>query len=161
MNAGRKVDWRNPETWEACVRKEPSGCWVWTRTLDRFGYGKVLVTVQGKQYMWLAHRLAFQGLVGPLPDRQQVLHRCDNPPCVNPEHLFLGTPYVNAIDRTVKGRTPRGEAHYAAKLNEVAVRVIRYFLAKGYSQKRIAEAYGIHQRLVSAINVRHTWKHVA
>lgn len=65
------------------------------------------------------------------------------------------------MDRTQKGRTPKGEEHYATRLNEVAVRVIRYFLERGMPQKRLAAAYGVHQRIISNINIRKTWKHVA
>jgi hypothetical protein len=77
------------------VEDPTTGCHVWTSTLATGGYGRVLVS---------AHRLAWELAHGPIPDGLLVLHRCDNPPCCNPEHLFLGTVADNMADKTAKGR---------------------------------------------------------
>jgi hypothetical protein len=82
--------------------RDPETCWEWQRSKDWNGYG---LTHRG-----IAHRLAYEAFVGPIPDGMLVLHTCDNPPCCNPAHLFLGTHFDNAADRDSKGRDrPHGK----------------------------------------------------
>jgi hypothetical protein len=107
------------------------------------------------------HVIFWEHSHGPVPKGKMVCHRCDVKHCYRLSHLFLGTHQDNMTDGVLKGRFRRGENHSAAKLNDVAVRVIRYFLARGMPQGRLAQAYKVHVRVISAINVRHTWKHVA
>jgi len=75
-------------------------CWLWTGPLFRSGYGRASCGIKKRR----AHRVAFETYIGPIPDGLQVLHRCDVPRCVNPAHLFLGTPADNARDMDAKGR---------------------------------------------------------
>ena len=79
-------------------------CWVWTLAVDRDGYGKV--QVKGRTLR--PHRVVYETLVGPIPEGLVVCHRCDNPRCVRPDHLFLGTQAENIADRDAKGHTARG-----------------------------------------------------
>lgn len=78
-----------------------TGCWVWMKALSRRGYGQVSNPSGG---MDLAHRRSYEVYVGPIPDGHGVLHRCDNPPCINPGHLFTGTQQDNVNDMVRKGR---------------------------------------------------------
>ena len=79
---------------------QPSGCWEWTGSKNDKGYGRVYADRDEKR----AHRAMWEQAHGPVPDGLWVLHRCDNPPCVNPDHLFLGTPLDNVRDMMAKGR---------------------------------------------------------
>lgn len=79
----------------------PNGCLRWTSVVDRSGYGRVYTR---RTTTFAAHRLAWILTYGPIPQGMCVLHRCDNPPCINPAHLFLGTDKDNAMDRDGKGR---------------------------------------------------------
>ena len=92
------------ERWEAKVDKS-DGCWMWTGARNRQGYGQLRTGHRG--LLEMAHRLAWEFYRGPVPPGMHVLHRCDNPPCVNPDHLWLGTPKSNALDRQAKGRQNR------------------------------------------------------
>lgn len=81
-------------------RAEGNVCWIWTGLLQKSGYG----VIKRKQKAVRAHRAAYELYVGPIPTGLHVLHRCDNPPCVNPQHLFLGTHVDNMRDMEKKGR---------------------------------------------------------
>lgn len=76
-----------------------NGCWVWSRSRGGGGYGKV----RWNHRQWLVHRVAWTLIFGPIPKGKQVLHKCDNPPCFNPTHLFLGTQKENIADMMAKG----------------------------------------------------------
>jgi hypothetical protein len=98
--------------------------------------------------MVLAHRFSYELVHGLIPDGLHVLHRCDNPPCVNPTHLFLGTNADNVRDRDTKGRGARGTAHWNCRLTDEEVAEIRN--ASGL-QWEIAERFGISHQAVSNI----------
>jgi hypothetical protein len=108
-----------------------------------------------------AHRAAWQIYVGPIPESLWVLHKCDTPSCVNPQHLFLGTHSDNIRDAVNKGRMKclflNGEQHTQAKLTEAHVRKIR---RSNKSQRQIASELGVGQTTVGHIRRRITWRHV-
>ena len=133
-----------------------SRCWEWTGARDTKGYG--LICVDGRANL-KAHRVAYELAVGDIPAGMLVLHRCDNPRCVNPFHLFLGTTKDNAEDMVMKGRNSplRGSSSPTARLTEAEVIAIR---ADSRTQDQIARAYGIAQTTVSAIKTKRIWSHV-
>lgn len=105
----------------------------------------------------MAHRIVYRNFVGE-PGNLCVLHRCDNPRCVNPDHLFLGTRTDNSIDKVQKNRQSKGETANH-KLREEQVREIRCLVEAGEKQRKIAEKYGVHQSAVSRIANRKRWSH--
>ena len=136
------------------------GCWTWTGGRDVNGYG---VFYDWNHKPWRAHRYMWaieRGSIGGMC----VCHRCDNPECVNPDHLFLGTHTDNMRDMTAKGRGNRpntqGSRHGAAKLSEQDVLDIRGDLAEGIAGTSIAYRYGVSRQLVSQIRTRAKWRHV-
>lgn len=104
--------------------------------------------------------MAYEFAGGPIPAGRHVLHACDNPPCVNATHLFLGDQVSNNADKGTKGRTPHGEAHYNARLTATDVLAIRALSEAHVGQRVIATQYGITQQGVSRIVRRKVWKHV-
>ena len=140
------------------VAKGP-GCWEWTGGALPSGYGRL--AVHGKDER--AHRVSWLihfGEIGSL----HVLHRCDNPRCVNPEHLFLGTHADNMRDKATKGRCVnrprRGERVATAKLSAKQVPLIRSEYERGVRLETIAERYGISRPNAWLVATRRTWRHV-
>jgi len=141
------------------TKHHPAGdCWQWTDSLTAKGYGRFSYNGKAERahrVSWLLHR-------GPIPDGMLVCHRCDNPGCVNPDHLFLGSAAESTADMDAKGRrvtVPHpGEQHGYAKLSEQDVRAIR---ASNERQRDIAKRFGITQANVSLIRRRKSWAHVA
>lgn len=136
------------------------GCWEAIGC--RLSTGYVQVSVGGLRD--LAHRMAWVEANGPIPDGMLICHRCDNPPCCRPDHLFLGTHADNSRDAATKGRLratfPRGTNHPAARLDTKRVREIRCRVAEGETQQSVADAYGVALTTVSAIVLRRNWKWV-
>ena len=135
-----------------------SGCWLWMRSTQNQGYGRVY---DGSKVV-LAHRAAYAAAYGPIADGVKILHRCDTPLCINPDHVFPGSQFENMRDCRDKGRMrvppPRlGESHHAGRLTEASVRKIRAD-ARPYSE--IASAYGISKSMVFAVKSRSNWAHV-
>lgn len=137
----------------AAVQKS-NGCWSWTGKRRQDGYGEMQV---GKRTV-KAHRLSFELANGAIPTGSEICHTCDNPRCVNPAHLFVGTHTENMRDMANKGRHRpsgvRGERHGAAKLSQREVTAIRL---DARAQVRIAADYGISQSLVSQIKRGKVW----
>ncbi len=139
------------EAFDARYVKHDSGCWAWTgkRTVD--GYGLMSLGKRGRSAT--AHRFSWEHHRGPIPDGMCVLHHCDNPPCVNPEHLFIGTRADNVDDMWSKGRGTRQPAQ--AKISDDDVVALLAELDAGASGVATARKYGISQSYVSMIRRRH------
>lgn len=145
--------------WSKMVILGADDCWVWQRARDPKGYGRYGV---GKK-MCFAHRHAYALTFGPIPEGLCCLHKCDNPPCCNPSHLFLGTQADNMRDMFAKNRHPpvQGERHPRAKLTDANVVEIRRLYATGlYIQQELADKYGVHCSIIGFIVNRKIWKHV-
>ena len=140
------------------IKKTPI-CWIWTGAVNN-GYGYFTLTDPRRNM--LAHRFSYELHVGPIPDGMMVCHECDNPACVRPDHLFLGTSQDNTDDMISKGRQKpvRGEKSWNARLSESDIQAIRRRLASGESQVSIAGDYNVHQTHISQINLGKAWKHV-
>lgn len=126
-------------------------CWVWTANVNHRGYGRVLYRGKVQQ----AHRVAWEMVHGPIPDGLFVLHHCDNPPCVNPDHLFVGTHSDNMVDAVRKGR------HARAKVTEADVRDIRTARASGEGVRALARRYRVDPKTIRDLLGHENWKHVA
>lgn len=142
-----------------------AGCWIWTASTVRAGYGQfgVLYGI-GDTRIRLAHRVSWVIHNGQIPPGMYVLHKCDNPPCVNPEHLFLGTLADNNHDRDAKGRGGNhllvGRNITSAVLSADDVRAIRRDAESGHSLASLARRYGVNPSTVSLLVARKRWKHV-
>ena len=130
------------------------GCWFWIGGTDTCGYG--IWNAHGQRY---AHRASYVKHKGEIPKGMHVLHSCDHPNCVNPEHLRLGTHQENMAELRAKGRAygAKGEANYSAKLSEAQALSI---LADRRPITAIAKEYGLTRASVTNIKKGVTWKHL-
>jgi hypothetical protein len=140
-------------------RAELGPCWDWTAARLSSGYGLFLLN----KVQTTAHRAAWILTYGAIGDGLQVMHKCDRPSCVNPEHLELGTQLDNMRDMVRKGRSAktRGEQKWSAKVCSCAVRAMRILWQEGVSQKEIAKRFGVDCSSVSKTVRGRQWKHVA
>lgn len=132
-----------------------TGCWLWTKSDNGFGYGKVHLPDHKERS---AHRLSWAMHVGPIPDGLLVLHHCDVPRCVNPDHLFLGDMRDNTLDCMRKGRhvARSGEANGAAKLTWDAVAFIREN-PHNESMISLGKRFGVDPSTVRSVVIGETW----
>jgi hypothetical protein len=152
------------ERLKAKVQIDPNtACWNWTASLRPTGYGQMRYLGATE----LAHRVSWMLFRGPIPKAENVygtmgiLHHCDNPKCVNPEHLFIGDQSANAKDAVSKNRWGKrgcvGEAHGKAKLTEKDVRAIR---KSTLSANALAERFEVTKSTIQHVLKRRTWTHI-
>lgn len=145
--------------WERVDRTD--GCWTWTGSIQKSnGYG-VINEGGTRGRRWYAHRYSFTLKNGEIPKGMVVCHTCDNPPCVNPGHLFLGDYRDNMRDASSKMRMTYGEACHSARLTEETVKEVRAKHATGnFSYKGLAREYGVYDQAIKYAVTGRTWKHV-
>ncbi len=143
---------------ERVVVERLGPCWHWTGSVSTGGYGRFRVAGAPTT---AAHRLsyfAFRGVL--LPETRVLLHRCDHPRCVNPDHLLPGTNFENVQDRNQKGRTSRGGQHYRAKLQDEDIPRIDQLREWGWTYPEIAAEMGVARSTVDNAYNRRTFSHV-
>ena len=155
--------------WARVAKSET--CWRWTGCIHPDGYGRIMIA----RRRWISSRLAWVVHFGEVPDGKWVLHKCDNPACVRPDHLFLGTVQDNSADMVAKGRqafgerhgtflypesVPRGERCNLAKLTARRVRAIRRLRALGVKRRVLAARFGVTMSAIDCIMYGKTWRHV-
>jgi hypothetical protein len=131
-----------------------SECWAWIKGFFASGYGRT--SLNGR--MFRSSRLAFMFFYGADPYPCLVLHSCDNPPCCNPNHLFLGNETDNNDDMTRKGRRPAGLTHGMAKMTPASVAELRTLYDRGATTVELVERFGISSAQVYKIATRQFWK---
>lgn len=144
-------------------RRTATGCLEWTGSRDRFGYGWIK---NGRRSV-KTHRASFATFVRPLRDGEEVCHRCDNPPCIEPTHLDAADHATNMADMLAKGRRRpdigyvKGESHHQAKLTAAQVREIRRKRAGGAKYDELVAEYGMSKTTIGEICTRKTWSDLA
>jgi hypothetical protein len=146
------------------IRLNKKECWGWSGSINNSGYG--YFSCKGIQKA--AHRYSYEKNIGPIPDGLWVLHKCDNPKCNNPEHLFLGDNSANTKDAYSKGRRQkipiefmrRGKESHLSKLTEEEVICIKKLLSQGRTNTEIARLFGVTHGNISCIKLGQTWKHL-
>lgn len=141
------------------ITSNPEKCWIWQGKLNRDNYGKFWAKIFGKSQT-LAHRIAFYFYYGVDPKNSCCCHKCDNPRCVNPNHLFLATSRINQADKVAKQRQARGEKQRCAKLTDKTVKQIKHSLKAGESLSNLADRFGVAFQTIGAIKSGKTWKHI-
>jgi hypothetical protein len=146
---------RDLARFERSIAPEPNtGCWLWAGDLRSNGYGQFKVSGRSKR----AHRVAYEIYKGTIPPGMHILHKCDVPVCVNPDHLSVGSNRDNVEDCRAKGRHVHGVKHGCAKIDEDAVRDIRM---GNLPRAEYAKMYGISLSQVDKIQKRKRWAHIA
>lgn len=136
-----------------------ANCWLWQGSRSNFGHGYIALGGRGDGRIGV-HHLSYALHIGPVPDGLWVLHRCDVPHCVNPDHLFVGTQQDNVNDMLSKGRHARGSDKSGAKLNDDAVRAIRVLLADGVMKTEIGRRFNVTDTIIRRIERGQAWGHV-
>ena len=145
--------------WKYVAKGAPNDCWPWIRACSVGPSGGYGVLYLGTQH-WLAHRLSYTVSIGEIPPDMCVCHTCDNPPCCNPAHLFLGSNYDNVQDRYRKGRNNhvKGIDTGSNVLTEEQVLAIRAEYVPGkVGYKNLGKKYGVHYQTIKEIVTRKTW----
>lgn len=140
---------------------DDSVCWNWQGCKNQGGYG-VIGEGRRQDRLLLAHRVAWEAHnAEPVPFGLKVCHHCDNPACVNPYHLFIGTQRRNMHDKVEKNRQTKGEVHGTSKLTEAAVCEIRQrYLNGNITQKQLGAEYGVTRQTISSLVRNKHWTHI-
>lgn len=154
LEAGSGSDDVQGRFWPRVQKDGAGGCWLWIGTKTNEGYG----TIRVGEKLCVSHRVGWELVKGPIPDGMLALHKCDNPSCVNPDHLFLGTNADNAQDKMRKGRATWGARSATAKLTEAAVLEMRRRARAGETTANLARAYGVTKSVARKAILGLTWR---
>lgn len=148
--------------WKKVDRLGPDECWVWSASTNKSGYGRIGVYDGSIMRPKIASRISWLIHNGPIPDGLFALHKCDNPPCVNPAHLFLGTNQDNMDDMRLKDRQPAkvGSKNGESRLSEDDVIKIRLMLMDGMTLRSVANSFSVSISTIHRIKHRESWSHV-
>lgn len=125
---------------------EPNGCWLWTASTFKDGYGQISDVIDDEKKNLRAHIVSYEMAYGPVADGLKVCHHCDNRPCVRPDHLFTGTNRENIEDMVRKGRSTKGERNGRAKLSTTDVEAIRTAYDTGQTNKsELGRRFGVSE----------------
>jgi hypothetical protein len=148
--------------WAKVERRGPEECWPWRASRKRNGYGQIGADPEGnilRGRKLYAHRLAYEIAYGPIPAGLHVLHRCDNPACTNPTHLFLGTHAENMADMICKRRHAHGDRQPTRKLDQNRVRAIRWLARHDPGPAAVlAHEFGVSTANIELIVKGATWR---
>lgn len=147
-----------------CFTVPESGCWIWqdrwqcakTKT---YGYGVIHVRDRGISTKRLASRVMYRAVHGPIPEGAFVCHKCDTPPCINPDHLFIGSPLDNVVDMMKKGRSKKSYGEYNSRCKLTEADVLAIFRDRRVARE-ISADYGISKTAVYAIRSGTCWDYL-
>lgn len=137
--------------WKNIVKS--GGCWEYQKCISTGGYGRLCI----KRKFISAHRFSYELHHGSIPEGMFVCHTCDNPPCVNPSHLWLGTNEDNQKDMIDKNRNKKGSEHWKSKLTKEQVLNIKKELIEGKTGYQLAKKYGVHHQTIYSIKSKQNW----
>jgi len=144
--------------WKRVQKRGEDECWEWQSDIDKYGYGVLNGRPREgfRKIKYKAHRMAWEFTNGCIPDGLCVCHSCDNPPCCNPNHLWLGTSQENTADMVKKGRSAHNRAE--EKLTESEVLIIREMSG---TNDEIAKMFGVSRRAINAVRNYESWRHLS
>lgn len=143
--------------WSKVRPEVGDACWLWTGAKNSKGYGDIWVYNKGKTQR--AHRVSWEMHYGPIPHEALVLHRCDTPSCVRPDHLFVGSPQDNMDDMAAKGRDRKavGSRNASARLSSDQARAIKARIASGDNMRAMAREFGVSKSTIYAMKIGRSW----
>ncbi len=145
------------DVWKKIDKRTEDECWEWMGCKNWDGYG----TIKINQILWGVHRLVYELTYGSIPKELFVCHKCNNPSCCNPKHLYVGTPKDNMDQRDREERQAMGEKNGRSKLTKQDVLEIRrLYSLENYSQRKLGEMFGICKTQISRIINRKNWRYV-
>ncbi|MEK6878053.1 MAG: HNH endonuclease signature motif containing protein [Nanoarchaeota archaeon] len=145
--------------WKKVNKNSKNGCWEWFGCVNKKGYGGFYINGNTCR----VHRFSYELKYGKIPNNLHVLHHCDNPPCVNPNHLFLGTPQDNVMDRCLKGRSnaSRGEKQHSSKLiSEQVIEIRKLYKDKICTRIQLVKKFNVSYSTICQIIDRRIWNHI-
>lgn len=159
--AASLASWRDPQRiverfWARVEKGHPDECWPWKGARKKQGYGTVAFLRKDR----FAHRVAFEFTYGPIPKGMDCCHKCDNPPCCNPNHLFAGTRTENLLDSVAKGRYNSHLRGKRSMTDEGVIEMRRLWGTGNMSHRQLAQKFGISRPQVGQIVNRKCWKHI-